>query len=85
MDKLIELIKLNKDYFFNSVTYRMLTSTANKGRHAMILSCLSTCNYKLLEELLEDVWYKKPLEGVIYCMECDFDTKTLFIEAFREI
>lgn len=85
MDKLIELIKQNKDCFFNSVSNRMYTSVANKDKHAMVLAALSMCNYRLLEELFLDRWYHKPLEGVIYCMECDFELKMKFIEAFGDV
>ena len=79
MDKLIDLIKLHKDDFFQSVSNRMYSSVYNKGKHSIVLSALVVDDYKLLEELLSDIQYRTPLEGVIYCMECEFDIKSKFI------
>lgn len=85
MNKLLELIKLHKDDFFQSVSNRMYSSVYNKDKHSMVLSALVVDDYKLLEELLSDIQYRKPLEGVIYCMECEFEIECKFIHAYASL
>ena len=85
MKELIELIKQHKEDFADSVVRRMNTSTANKSRHVNVLGALYMDDWDLLEELLQDSWYRKPLDGVIICMNCDFEVKSLFITAYKKL
>ena len=85
MDELLRLIKLNEDAFYASVAKRMLTSTGNVSRHADVLNALDENDYVALKEALYNPWYIKPLEGVVICMEVEYDVKEEMIQAYNKM
>lgn len=85
MAPLLQLILQHKDAFTTSVQQRESTSTANKGLHQLMLDRLSMVDLKGIQELLDDDWYQKPLQGVIICMCGSLqDVKSEMLDAMEE-
>ena len=75
INKMVELIQQNENAFYNSSIIRQLTSQANKTLHELMILEIDNKDWQHVAELLENKFYHKPLEGVIFCMEVDLDTK----------
>ena len=75
------LIKKYEAEFLESSEIRMSTSTGNKGLHEEMIKAITSGNYSKVEYLLNNAWYRKPLEGVVYCMYTNFKIKGEFLDA----
>lgn len=63
---------------------RQSTSTRNKQLHDVMITAIEAGDRQHVEEALSNRWYKPPLEGVIYCMDTEFDVVRKFIKVFEE-
>lgn len=72
---MVELIRQNEDAFYNSSVIGQSRSSANKTLHELMILEIDNKDWQHVSELLENKFYHKPLEGVIFCMEVDLDVK----------
>ena len=79
MKNLLSSIITYKSAFVRSSHYRMSTSVSNKQLHADMINALNRDDYDSVKEILNNDFYRKPLIGVIYCMDVDYLTKEEFL------
>ena len=88
-ERLVNLILEYKEEFLYTSKHRKNTSTGNKHLHQTVIDLLEREDQDMAEiglyAAVYNTWYHKPLEGVIYCLSVDFDTKQEILEAFEEI
>lgn len=84
IEKMSKLIMMYPE-FLDSCYKRMSTSTQNKGVHCAMITAIEAWDRQHVEEILMNKEYiLKPLAGVIYCMDIEFEIMTDFIEAYEE-
>lgn len=81
LQKMSELI-LSTPSFLTTSYERRETSVFNKLLHDVMITAIESGDHQHVEEALMNEEYMKPLEGVIYCMDVDFETTTRFLEVF---
>ena len=69
--------------FLVSCYKRQSTTTRNKLLHDVMITAIEAGDRQHVEEALSNRWYKAPLEGVIYCMDTEFDVVNEFIKVFE--
>lgn len=85
-DILIALLLVHKDELVTTIKRRQETSTSNKDLHQDVLGAIETGEVQPLYPTLFDHWYmRKPLEGVIYCMNIAIEDKCRIIETYDKV
>ena len=83
IEKMSKLIMMYPE-FLDSCYGRMRTSIQNKLLHSAMITAIEVQDRQHVEEVLMNCQYYVPLEGVIYCMDVEFEIMTDFIEAYEE-
>ena len=81
--KLTSEFKKHKVAFRACVECRMRTSVFNKDLHELMLEYINNDDWTTVYELVASNVYRKPLEGVVYCIELDFDDKEVIVNLFE--
>ena len=68
MKTLLEAIQKHTDTFIYTLRDRQMTSLGNKEAHQEMIDAITLEDWKGVSEKLTDVWYRKPLEGVVFCL-----------------
>lgn len=80
MKTLLDAIKKYPQIWIDTLEMRSGTtpSFTNKTKHQMLLSAIFLCEWDIVESILADEHYRKPLEGVVACLNRynDFDNET---------
>ena len=80
--KLIKLMIDNKDDVIASISRRQNTSTHNKELHGSMLNALLNEDELSMLKMITNPSYIRPLDGVLWCVNCDNDVKIEMIELF---
>ena len=80
--ELLVLIKEYKEAFREASDRRFGTSSGNKHLHFEMLAALDTDNWIGVVSILYNLYYHKPLEGVILVMKADYPIKEKFLNVY---
>lgn len=86
MKTLLEAIQEHEATFIHTLQHRQFTSTSNKEAHQKVIDAINLKDWDVVSECLLDPWYRKPLEGVVFCLKLDYDysVKSEIIDLFNE-
>lgn len=82
---MIDLIFKHKEEFVDSCMNRRQSSVHNKFLHTLMINAIADNDAEAVAEMLARPSYRKPLYGVVYCMDCDFETKNLFVDMMESL
>jgi hypothetical protein len=87
MKTLLEAIKQYPEEFIDTCLHRADTTPSeyNKVNHSFMAHWVKMGMWGLVSDLLVDPLYRKPLEGVVFCLNMDYDysIKSKIIELFE--
>ena len=86
MKTLLEAIQKHEASFIHTLQHRQFTSTSNVELHQKMIEAIDLKDWNTVAECLLDPWYRKPLEGVVFCLKLDYDfsEKNKIVELFNE-
>tara|TARA_Y100001956_G_scaffold62345_1_gene62354 strand:+ start:663 stop:935 length:273 start_codon:yes stop_codon:yes gene_type:complete len=86
MKTLLEAIQKHPDTFIHTLQHRQFTSVSNKEVHQKMIDAIDAKDWESVSESLTDAWYRKPLEGVVFCLKMDYDftEKSKIIKLFKK-
>lgn len=86
MKTLLEAIQNHRETFTHTLQHRQFTSVSNVELHQKMIDAVESEDWETVSECLVDPWYRKPLEGVVYCLKLEYDytIKSEIIDLFNE-
>ena len=90
MKTLLEAIQAHPEQFISTIEARADTtpSEVNKTNHLFMAHWIKMEMWEFVGELLTDLMYRKPLEGVVFCLDrySDIDNNVwhLIVDLFNE-
>lgn len=88
MKTLLEAIKQYPEEFISTCKARANTtpSQTNRFNHLSLSLAIKLEDWDSVSEILLESGYRKPLEGVVFCLNMDYDhsTKSEIIDLFNE-
>lgn len=88
MNSILEAIKLYPQEFIDTLEARANTTPneTNRINHLALQHAIAVKDWQHVGEVILDPWYHKPLEGVVFClnMDYDFSEKNKIINLFKE-
>lgn len=71
MNTLLDAIKLYPAQFINTLKARAMTTPCevNKSNHLLLALNIKTGHWERVEHILTLPEYRKPLDGVVYCLK----------------